>query len=178
MFKIAVGRYTMGVESGTLPSIYEEYRRRAVLSEEFDVRNPERKHCFISVARDLEWPRLVVAQTFSPSVAGFDPCVLLVPETDVLFIGAGERLLAYHLDPVMRLWEDKCDTGFWHWMQHGKYVLMSAELELAAWDSMGNKLWSTFVEPPWEYGVEDGLVKLDAMGRKTEFGLGTGPEQF
>lgn len=52
---------------------------------------------------------------------------------------------------------------------------MSAELELAAWDLEGNKLWTTFVEPPWEYAVRDGVVRLDVMGAKSEFPAWTGP---
>jgi hypothetical protein len=30
---------------------------------------------------------------------------------------------------------------------------MAAELELAAWDVGGDKLWSRIVEPPWELGL-------------------------
>ena len=32
-------------------------------------------------------------------------------------------------------------------------MLMLAELEFAAWDLKGKKMWSTFVEPPWVYDV-------------------------
>ena len=81
---------------------------------------------------------------------GFDPGLLLVPETGVLFLGAGERLLAYGLDQPRRLWEDTAEVGFWGWGRFGETVLMSAELELAAWDTSGRKLWTTSVEPPLE----------------------------
>lgn len=46
---------------------------------------------------------------------------------------------------------------------------MSAELELAASDRTGRKLWSRFVEPPWAVHVVGKLVQLDVMGNKTEF---------
>jgi hypothetical protein len=52
---------------------------------------------------------------------------------------------------------------------------MSAELELAAWDVHGRKLWTTFVEPPWGYRVEGGRVRLDVMGRGSSFDLTAGP---
>ena len=41
---------------------------------------------------------------------------------------------------------------------------MSAELEFAVWDNRGNKLWTTFVEPPWTFEFKGGLVTLDVMG--------------
>ncbi len=46
---------------------------------------------------------------------------------------------------------------------------MSAELELAAWDRLGTKLWTRFVEPPWSFRVIDNRVHLDIMGVKTDF---------
>ncbi len=176
MFKLTIGPYLIQTEQGKLPELYSEYASRAILSEEFDLRNAERAHCFVSVSRGSDWPQLVVAQTFSPSASGFEPGVLLVQETETLFIGAGERLLAYRLGPFERLWEDECDMGFWGWEQHGKVVLMRAELEMAAWDSFGKKLWSTFVEPPWDYVVKDNRIQLDVMGNKSEFDLAKGPQ--
>ena len=103
--------------------------------------------------------------------------MLLIPETNVLFIGAGTRLLAYHLDRPRRLWVDENNAGFWGWAQHGDVALMSAELELAAWDRNGRKLWTMFVEPPWTYRVESGMVDLDVMGRLSSFPIASGPDQ-
>jgi len=82
----------------------------------------------------------------------------------VLFIGAGRRLLAYDLSAPSRLWEDEADTGFWFWSRYGRFVLMAAELELAAWDVNGRKLWSRFVEPPWTYQVEGSSVVVKVEG--------------
>jgi hypothetical protein len=176
VIKLSIGPYLIQAERGKLPALYSEYSKRSILSEEFDLRNAEREHCFASVARAADWPQLVVAQTFWPSAGGFDPGLLLVPETETLFVGAGERLLAYRPGPFERLWEDKCDMGFWGWRQHGEYVLMSAELELAAWNCFGQKLWSTSVEPPWHYLVADNRVQLDVMGNRSEFDLAKGPQ--
>jgi hypothetical protein len=121
------------------------------------------------------WPFLCVAQHYAPGRwAGSHPGLLLVPETSVLFIGAGERLLAYDLQGPARLWEDTADTGFHKWQRHDDMVVMSAELELAAWDIHGVKRWSCFVEPPWEYHVATGRVELDVMGTLSAFPLQAG----
>jgi hypothetical protein len=122
------------------------------------------------------WPFLCVAQHYAPGRwAGSHPGLLLVAETSILFIGAGERLLAYDLHGPVRLWEDRADTGFHEWQRHDDMVVMSAELELAAWDIRGVKRWSRFVEPPWEYQVEGGVVHLDVMGTISSFPLQAGP---
>jgi hypothetical protein len=36
---------------------------------------------------------------------------LIVPEADLLLMGAGTRLLAYALDDAEHLWEDEADAG-------------------------------------------------------------------
>jgi hypothetical protein len=83
--------------------------------------------------------------------------------------------LAYDLQRLLRLWTDQADTGFWQWKRHGDTVVMSAELELAAWDTLGRKLWTTFVEPPWSYEVRDRVVHLDVIGARSVFPLASGP---
>jgi hypothetical protein len=175
MFRVAVGECTLLVHRGPLPSMYGEYRRRTALAEEIGMDAVEGETCFVAVSIGHDWPLLVVAQRFEPSEAGFDPGVLLVPETGVLFVGAGTRLLAYRLDGPQRLWEDAADVGFLGWARHGDVVLVSAELELAAWDVHGRKLWTTFVEPPWRYRVEGDRVRLDVMGEMSSFPLHAGP---
>jgi hypothetical protein len=58
----------------------------------------------------------------------------------------------------------------------GDVVFMSAELELAAWSTNGEKLWTMFVEPPWSYEVTDSdEVRLDVMGTITTFDKRQGP---
>jgi hypothetical protein len=178
---VAVDGWMIRVQHG-LPARYEHYRRNAELLDEFDLAGAEGDHCFLAVTRASEpWPSLVVAQRYSPSACGFEPGAAFVPETAVLFAGAGTRLLAYSLDwqtrpdRPRRLWEDAADMGFWHWSVHRSAVLMAAELELAAWTKDGTKLWTMFVEPPWSYQVTDDQVELDVMGRKTEFPVLSGP---
>ena len=74
----------------------------------------------------------------------------------------------------MRLWEDEVSFGFWFWARHGDVVLMGAELELAAWDIHGRKLWLRNVEPPWDYRVDGQVVVLDVMGMMSRLDLHTG----
>lgn len=177
MFTITVADYAITVQQGTLPAIYGDYKKHAKICDEFTLRPHEAGElCFISVSAAHHWPALVVAQRFELAAAGFDPACLLVPETHTLFIGAGRRLLAYQLDSPKRLWEEAVDSGFWEWTRHGDAVLMSGELELAAWDIRGKKLWSMPLQPAWEYYVADGKVHLDVMGRRTVFGIEQGPQ--
>jgi hypothetical protein len=118
---------------------------------------------------------LVVSQRVAPGPeSGFQPGVH-VTKGGVLFIGAGERLLAYDLHCPRRLWEDRAQVGFWGWTAHADVVLMSAELEFAAWSTRGEKLWTTFVEPPWDFTITGDEVVLDVMGTTRRFALKTGP---
>lgn len=157
-------------------SIPDGYGKHAVLVEEFAVDRPNSSAFYLEVQRASDWPFLCVAQRYWPTYwAGSYPSILLVPETHILFVGAGERLLAYDLEQPARLWEDCADTGIHDWQRHDDIVVMAAELELAAWDIQGAKVWSTFVEPPWEYRVEGGVVHLDVMGVLSSFPLVAGP---
>lgn len=178
MFEITLNEFSILCDSTNLPEIYEEYRKRSVLAEEFDLlEREEGSRCFIGVKKDCGWPFLTIAQKYRPACAGFHPGALLIPETSRLFIGAGERLLAYDLRGPKRLWLDSADMGFWHWHRHQDFVLMAAELEFAAWTTEGIKLWSAFVEPPWDYVLVGDSVILNVMEKKTTFALRHGPEK-
>jgi hypothetical protein len=173
--QVSIAGYEASVAFG-FPAMVDLYRDTAVVTEHFDLDDPW-DECFVAVRRDpYRWPQLVVTQRYGPAGPGFEPGVLIVPETETIFIGAGERLLAYTArgDRWSRLWIDAAQL-FYRWCQHDDYVVMSAELELAAWTAAGEKLWSTHVEPPWTYSVEDGRVKLDVMGTVTDFALSNGP---
>jgi hypothetical protein len=98
MFEIAVNGFSILCNPTALPDIYDEYRKRAALGEEFDLKEREESRwCFLGVKQDSGWPFLTVAQKYWPACAGFHPGALIIPETSRLFIGAGERLLAYEL---------------------------------------------------------------------------------
>lgn len=178
MITVRYNDYGIMVDDTDLPSIYGQYRKHAVLSDEFDMMygDSDGDICFVGIRKGRQWPSLVVAQKYYPGIeSGFHPEVLLVPDTDILFIGAGTRLLAYDMVKNIRLWEDFTDAGFWGWARHKDVIVMSAELEIAAWDTRGRKLWSAWAEPPWYYQVEDGMVLLDIMDTKSRFPLESGP---
>ena len=176
MFTITLGQYAISIQQESLPAIYNDYKRHAKLVEEFALRPHEGELCFVSVSTAGHWPFLTVAQRFELSEGGFDPGALIVPEAKTLFLGAGRRLLGYRLELVERLWEDVTDAGFWEWSIHGDVVLMSGELELAAWAASGQKLWSMPVQHNWEYHVDRDQVHVNVLGRKTVFGLRQGPQ--
>lgn len=177
MFTVCTDAYTLFLQDRGLPTMADEYAKRASLNDHFESEQENGEWCFLAVsrARRTDWPFLTVTQRFSPAGFGFEPGVILIPETKRLFIGAGTRLLAYDLEPIRRIWEDFAEFGFWGWARHKDTIVMSAELEMAAWDIDGDKLWSTFVEPPWVYDVEDDTVNLDVMGKRSSFDLVTGP---
>jgi hypothetical protein len=176
-FRVGSGEYTVSGTVGEVPTIYAALIEHSTLHDDFGVKAPDGTALVIAVERSSgQWPELLISQRFDPGPeAGFYPGTFLVAETGLLFVGAGTRLLAYDLRASRRLWEDAADFGFWGWKRHGDVIVMSAELELAAWTLEGRKLWSTFVEPPWDYSVVDARVHLDVMGKKSVFDLGTGP---
>ena len=177
MLLFSCGQYTVRASIGALPLMYSNFVEHAVLNEDFGSRSGDGTALFFAVDNgSRHWPELVVALRFEPGPqSGFDPGFLLIPERHLVLIGAGTCLLAYELAPARRLWEDVADVGFWGWRRQRDIVLMSAEVEFAAWDINGRKLWSTFVEPPWSYEIRGDQVELDVMGRKSTFVLAIGP---
>jgi hypothetical protein len=175
MFRVRIGEYEVCCQADGLPAMLSEYQQRAALAEDYGVADEVGSAvCFVSVGRNQQWPFIVVVQRYSPAGYGFYPGLLLVPEAHRLFVGAGRRLLAYDLSQPARLWEDQADCGFWSWDRHGQVVLMAAELDMAAWDVSGRKLWSRFVEPPWEYSVAGEVVTVDVMGVVSRIQLRSG----
>lgn len=176
-FRFGCADFTVTGTVGSVPPAYAAVREHARVHDDLGLFGSEGTPFVVDLSSNgSAWPVLLVALRYSPGAdGGFYPGVFLVPEHHRLFIGAGTRLLCYDLAQPRRLWSDEADTGFWCWARHADTILMSAELELAASDLAGRKLWTTFVEPPWEYAVEAGTVLLDVMGKKSCFPLTTGP---
>ena len=179
MFQIAVHRYTLSCFSGGLPEYYEVYREKAKLVDEIDLTR-DVSHladvCFLAVQKGLDWPFLVVAQKYAPSgLGGSYPQALIIPETDMLFLGAGERVLTYRLAPLEKVGQESAEQGFHAFERYDQFVIMRAELEVAVWTIQGKKQWSQFVEPPWTYRVEGEAMSVDVMGHVLSFPLSTGP---
>lgn len=89
--------------------------------------------------------------------------------------GWGLTDIAYDLTGPTRLWVDHADVGFLVWTRYEDTVVMSAELELAAWTATGEKLWTTWLEPRWHYALDGDSVLLDVMGKTSTFPLHRGP---
>lgn len=172
MIQVTIADYIVNMAE----SIPDSYGTHAALIEEFGLDRSNWDAFYLMVERAFDRPFLHVAQRYWPDHwAGSHPGILLVPETHILFVGAGERLLAYDLQFLARLWKDRANAGFHRWRRHGDVVVLSAELELAAWDIQGAKLWTTLVEPPWEYHLNEDAVQLDVMGIMSTFPLRSGP---
>ncbi len=174
-FQVTSGNWTCHCLANGLPELLCDYQDNAVLSENFELKS-EGSVCFLAArSASAEWPELVVTQRYEPGPSsGFSPGALISPE-DVLFVGAGTRLLCYDLTACRRKWKDCTEVGFWSWEQHSDFVVMAAELEMAVWSSSGQKRWSRFVEPPWSYRIQEGHVTLDVMGNLERFSLAGGP---
>jgi hypothetical protein len=179
MYYVTSGGYQVGHDHDIPKELLGRYRDNARVFREYEpsVLAPTTR-CLVTVAYFSEWwpnwPALVLALPYGPSHPGG---VLVVPETAICFIGSLDILVAYRLDTLEEVWQDVADNGCFGWNRAGDYVLMSAELELAAWDIDGEKRWSTLVEPPWSYQVEDGLVYLNMMDNLFSFPLDTGPTE-
>jgi hypothetical protein len=179
MFALNFDQWTVRAQIGPLPELFADYLQGARLVDKID--DGDGETCVLVLYRhardknDAGGKWLAVVQRYEPYSSGFFPAALITANGETLFVGAGERLLAYDLRVPKRLWEDRAYCGFWSWRQHGEFVVMSAELEFAAWTGGGEKLWSTFVEPPWHYSVEAGRVSLNVMGQISEFPIADGP---
>ncbi|WP_208352514.1 hypothetical protein [Pseudaestuariivita rosea] len=176
MHTIEISGWTLWIQDKELPDLYPDYLKHARFIDQIDIHNPAGQFFFLAISNveaASDWPSTVIVQKYQ-NEWGATPGILIVPETNILFIGAGDRLLCYDIGKQKRLWEDSCDLCFWELHRSGPYVLMSAELEFGVWTIEGEKLWSTFVEPPWSYKVSGDIVALDVMGNTRLLNLSDG----
>lgn len=106
---------------------------------------------------------------------GFSPGVHVIPETDTLLVGTAESVAAYDLPTGQRRHLDMTPYSFVSWKRHGELVVMCGEVEVAAYDLQGKRVWAAPIEPPWDYGVSGETMFTIVMGHKTEFPLASGP---
>lgn len=167
LFKFTCGPYTISL-ADSLPPKYYSYCQRAQLVDAFEIEGSFSSLCYLTVTRGHGWPFLIVAQCYSPGPqSGFYPGVLFVPETGLLLLGAGERLLAYSLDVPSKLWECDLSGGFWQWERSQDRIIMSSENELAVWDIHGQKRWDFAVAPPWQYTIQDDTIYVYMDDKQT-----------
>lgn len=139
---------------------------------------PDAAYEYLVIAVDsAERTELVVSVAYAPGArAGFHPAVALIEETGVLFVGAGTHAYALDVKRGTILTAHPLELGFWQWKRVGELVLMSAELELAAFDLRGELRWTAAVEPPWSCVVQGDEVEVDVMDQpKRRFPLARGP---
>lgn len=170
-----VGEYLVSIHQW-LPDTLDGYAEHASFSDTADLQADGGSTALITVARRTGWPEFVALLRSGFHGPMFSPGVALVPETGVLFIGGGQVVRAYSLrDPMRRLWEEEVAFGFWDWRRFDDVVVMSGEVTIAAWTTSGERLWSSWVEPPWEYEVSGDRVSLDSDDRTSRFELHAGP---
>lgn len=178
MNEVCISGWTILAGLGSLPDLFDEYVANAAFVDLIDLDYLDQEGaCFYAISNSLNklnWPEIVIAARFSPYGFGFNPGILIAPETSTLFLGFGTRLMAYDLASPKRIWSEFTEFGFLRWRQHNDVVVMSGELEIAAWSTKGEKLWSKYVEPPWSYEIADNDVFLDVMGRESQFNIYTG----
>nr|BBH86415.1 hypothetical protein KTC_11660 [Thermosporothrix sp. COM3] len=175
MFCFTVGEYRVSV-SNTFPSLFWEYHKKARIVEHIGDVTAENTFVIL-VAKGNAWPFLILILHVSVGEeSGFNPGVFLLPETQTLFIGAGEILLIYHLEREQKIWEERIMGGFWGWHYVEPFVLLSAEIELSIWNKEGERLWETFVEPPWSYELEGDVIKVFYSNETRYYRLQDGTE--
>ncbi|MEL6839768.1 MAG: hypothetical protein AAFP85_10775 [Pseudomonadota bacterium] len=177
MLSIMVDDWELRIQDGDLPSIFTAYLDHADYVDKIDLDNPEGRFLFFGAlnrGQEDGWPSIISAQKYRDERRTFTPGFLVVPNTSLVFVGAGERLLCYDVQNKTRLWEDETTFGFWAWRRFDRYVLMSAEIEFGVWDQHGKKLWTVFVETPWGYEVKNDYVELNVMGTRTIYKLSDG----
>ena len=160
-YRLTVGRRCDVAGRISESTVVEDLRERPV-DDETDIA--------VKVAR-LDQPAhlMVILGTTSIDL----PCVLLVPETNTLFVGANPTIAVYDVATARRLVRDN-DTWFYDWARHGDIVLMSSEMELAGYSLDGDRLWTEYIDPPWSTRVVNDVVEIEGDGAKSRLSLQTG----
>jgi hypothetical protein len=168
MFEVGAGGFRV-VMSNDAPHGLDE---RRVAVDRPGSADEDRPEVYVLVHRAGGAPTLLVV---GRTREGFGCGVHVVPDTGVMFFGCGESVCAYDMATGTRLHQDITPYAFHSWNRHGEVVLMSGELEVAAFALDGTKLWSAAVESPWDYGVTGENMYTLVMGHKVEFPLKNGP---
>jgi len=92
--------------------------------------------------------------------------LLFVPETGILFAGAGTTAVAIDVNKGRRIWTDGKSDLIWCWLRAGDVMVLVDELELTAYDLHASKLWRTYIEPPHDVRVvgDELHVSADRLG--------------
>ena len=174
MHTITIGKYTVLCDhqkSGRVARDIED----AVVVEKLENEDEYNEYIYYGITDCGVSPDLVVEGYYSPaSVSGFYPGILILPNENIMFFGAGDIVQIWQLSPYKKIHEESPECGFWGWSTHNDLVIMTGELELAAWNNLGEKLWSKFVEPPWYYEVQEETITTNVMDYEESFNIYTG----
>lgn len=183
MFALNIDQYKFFLQSGELPQFYQEfYKDNAHYTEEIDLdlikEDPDGSNIGFIAVQEKQKHReyvIVIAVGYDPSEPVFHPEILFIPEEKTLFVGAGEKVHIYALDEPGKIFEGEAHTGFLSWDRIDNYVIMSAEMGIAAFETTGKQLWSQFLLPPWEYSVKDAVMNLVVGENTFTFPITAGP---
>ena len=119
---------------------------------------------------------LRVNQFYEQMSESITPGVLIVPETDRLFIGAGSRMLAYDLTTRRRLWiEDAQEMMlFWGWLRRGQHVFAMGELELAVYGLDATPRFRIAADPPWPFEVSGAVLTVETDSETRGYSMADG----
>jgi hypothetical protein len=101
-FSVAVGDLVLRCIAGPRSGDVEQCVAHAALVDRLGA--PDGESCCVLVSRvDARWPFIVVVLQGMSTLSPFGPGLLLAPDVDRLFVGAGEHLAAYDLATAKRL---------------------------------------------------------------------------
>ena len=96
MISFGHGIYTVSGQTGELPSIHDDYVHNAQLHDDLGIGDADGTPAFVTVSRHQEgWPFLAISPRCSEWLPSLG--VLLLLETERLFVGCGSSILAYDL---------------------------------------------------------------------------------
>ncbi|GCE14137.1 hypothetical protein [Tengunoibacter tsumagoiensis] len=175
--------YKIFLETNQAPKYYREFfRDDSLLAEEIDIdrteKDPLDSNVVFIAAKNCGSKKefsLTLLLGYSPSDPAFYPELLYVPESQILFIRAGEKILAYQLQVPQKLFELSVDIGFLSWERYSNYIIMVAEMRMTVWNLAGEQLWTLFVEQPWSYHCHHEMMSFIKDEQVYTFPVATGP---
>lgn len=174
MIEFSFDKYTIAVHLDTPPDVYGMWLEYAKYLDTDDL-SKEGTSVYIGIAQGGRWYEDIIAFNTDPvDYGGFYPGFLIIPETEILFIGAGIIIKTYDLKNHKKVFQKDTFVGFWGWQRWAEYVIMLEELEFGVYDLKGNEIWSTYVEPPWTYEINEGIVTLNVMDKLSYRNIITG----
>lgn len=177
MIQFNFDKYNIAVQIGKEPDIFDMWLKHSSFND-MDGLSKEGTPIYIGAGKGEEWYNTVIAFRSDPiDYGGFHPGLLVAPETNTLFVGAGTVIRTYDLKQQKKRFEKELPCGFWGWIRHNDLVIMQEELQFGIYTLDGQEIWSTYVEPPWTFEIHGGLVTLNVMDEITYRDLRTGEQK-